>query len=101
MEWACLYCDTLYRIVARVREADHHPQPDSDTGHFPFRVRKPQEVKDVALGTWVFYRRANRGFTGIYGHFCGCGGHRQDPVLSVSNSFPGHIDGSPAAQVMT
>jgi hypothetical protein len=66
----------------------------------PISSKKPQEVEDVALGTWVFYRRADRGFVGIYRHFCSRGGYGQDLVLSIFDSFPRHIDGAPAAQVM-
>jgi len=78
----------------------NYPQPDSDTGRFPLRTRGRREVEDVALGTRVFHRRADRRFIGIHGDLPGSGRHCQDPILFVSNSFPRHIDGAPATQVM-
>jgi|ERR1700675_616774 hypothetical protein len=77
-------------------------QPDFKTGLFPYREpNKAQEVEDVALGTRVFYRRINCCLARIHRHL-GCSrGDRENFVLSLLDSLPGHVNGALAAQVVS
>lgn len=51
-----------------------------------------------ALG--FFYRRINSGAARIHWHFGGSRGNRENFILSVLDSIPGHTNGAPAAQVL-
>jgi len=67
----------------------------------PYPTSKAQEDTDVALVTRVFYRRISCCLARIH-RYLGCSrGDREDFILSLLDSLPGHVNGALAAEVVS